>query len=266
MQLELGRPTYEDLARLICGNDAPSPYRSGPQLVEFFNVLGFDHSYGPGFPSRQTYCLDSLKECDNDQLLKAVMIAVDPRHYLEVEGGAQPAVDFLNKRLHFDDLELVPSGKGYKLVRRQTGALLALDAQDADLDAHSLSRIDENFEKARHKLAQGDYSGAITNARTLLESVIGGIERRLKIDSGDEKLPARFSRVRKALESEVDDAAARILKGLGSVLQGIAEGRNSLSDSHEGDREPFPYEARLFVESASAIAAFLVAVLPKPKE
>ncbi|MDH3729368.1 MAG: abortive infection family protein [Myxococcales bacterium] len=265
MTLVLSPDSHDALVRLICGDEAPSPYRKGAKLVEFFNALGFEDSYGQGFPSRKAYCADRLKACDPDQLESAITRAVDPRHYLDVEGGVQPAVDFLNSRLHFDDLELAPTAKGYQLLRRHTGALLSMETEGIRLDEYSIARIDENFEKARQKLSLGDYSGAITNARTLLESVIGGIERRLGVSASGERLPTRFSRLRKLLADRVDPTAVNILKGFGGVVQGIAEARNSMSDAHEGDREPLDYEARLVVESSSVIAAFLVAVVPKPE-
>jgi len=36
-------------------------YRSGPKLVSFFNALGFNDSYGQGFPSRWRYTDQKLE-------------------------------------------------------------------------------------------------------------------------------------------------------------------------------------------------------------
>jgi hypothetical protein len=43
----LNSKTLEKLRLLI---NEETVYRSGPQLVKFFNDLGFDDAYGQGFP------------------------------------------------------------------------------------------------------------------------------------------------------------------------------------------------------------------------
>ena len=43
--MRLGKKTLEELRKIING-DGTSDYRSGPQLVTFFNGLGFNDSYG----------------------------------------------------------------------------------------------------------------------------------------------------------------------------------------------------------------------------
>ena len=58
----LGKKTLEKL-RIIINGDGTQDYRSGPQLVEFFNELGFNDIYGQGFPSRWYYtetCLEKI--------------------------------------------------------------------------------------------------------------------------------------------------------------------------------------------------------------
>ena len=48
----INEKTIEKLQKLITEE---TTYRSGPQLVKFFNQLGFNDSYGQGFPSRWKY-------------------------------------------------------------------------------------------------------------------------------------------------------------------------------------------------------------------
>lgn len=47
--MNISSKTSEKLRNLI---NEETEYRSGPKLVKFFNTLGFNHSYGQGFPSR----------------------------------------------------------------------------------------------------------------------------------------------------------------------------------------------------------------------
>lgn len=59
----LGKKTLEKLRIIINGDGKRKDYRSGPQLVEFFNKLGFNDVYGQGFPSRWYYtdtCLEKI--------------------------------------------------------------------------------------------------------------------------------------------------------------------------------------------------------------
>lgn len=59
----LGKKTLEKLRIIINGDGKGKDYRSGPQLVEFFNNLGFNDVYGQGFPSRWYYtdtCLERI--------------------------------------------------------------------------------------------------------------------------------------------------------------------------------------------------------------
>ena len=50
----LSKRTLEKLREIING-DGTDDYKSGPQLVAFFNNLGFNDQYGQGFPSRWLY-------------------------------------------------------------------------------------------------------------------------------------------------------------------------------------------------------------------
>jgi len=58
--MQLNAKTLEKL-RVIINGDGTADYRSGPKLIEFFNALGFNDSYGQGFPSRWAYTDERLK-------------------------------------------------------------------------------------------------------------------------------------------------------------------------------------------------------------
>ena len=50
--------SIEKLRNLI---NEETEYRSGPKLIEFFKDLGFNDSYGQGFPSRWKYTDDRIR-------------------------------------------------------------------------------------------------------------------------------------------------------------------------------------------------------------
>ncbi|WP_239234257.1 hypothetical protein [Candidatus Nitrotoga sp. BS] len=58
-----------------------SEYRSGPKLVQFFNELGFNDSYGQGFPSRWYFTDEKLAKINGtptlDQCIKSTFAPVN---------------------------------------------------------------------------------------------------------------------------------------------------------------------------------------------
>jgi hypothetical protein len=71
--MQLNTKTLEKLRVIINGDDT-AYYRSGPQLVAFFNKLGFNDTYAQGFPSRWGYTDEKLGKINGtpelDQCLK----------------------------------------------------------------------------------------------------------------------------------------------------------------------------------------------------
>lgn len=54
----------EEISKAFVGDEKTKidfPYRSGPKLVEFFNKMGFDDSYGQGFPTRWRYAEERIR-------------------------------------------------------------------------------------------------------------------------------------------------------------------------------------------------------------
>ena len=113
-----------------------------------------------------------------------------------------------------------------------------------------------------------DPEGAITIARTLLESVCKHIlddAEKAYPDSVD--LPKLYKQTAETLSiaptQHTEDAFKQILGGCASVVNGLATLRNRLSDSHgRGSRvaaKPSARHAELAVNLAGAMATFLVA-------
>lgn len=61
-------------------------YKSGPQLVDFFNThFGYEDSYGQGFPSRWYFTLDKLVDLINKKKIDRFFSLVLSKRYLMVE-------------------------------------------------------------------------------------------------------------------------------------------------------------------------------------
>lgn len=111
-----------------------------------------------------------------------------------------------------------------------------------------------------------DPEGAITAARSLLESVFKAIlesEQETYADDGD--LQALYRGVRKLMrlspEDHTDAALKKILGGAQAVAAGVAELRNDAGDAHGKGRfrlRPQPRHARFAINAAGTLAIFLI--------
>lgn len=113
--------------------------------------------------------------------------------------------------------------------------------------ADALSSLDaehvvEAWEKALERRAT-DPEGAITAARTLLETACKLILDDLKVGYSDDDLPKLYGKVAGALRlapsDYTEDAFKQILGGCWSVVNGLGTLRNRLSDSHGQGRSRF---------------------------
>ncbi|GMU39413.1 MAG: hypothetical protein AMXMBFR23_02790 [Chloroflexota bacterium] len=182
---------------------------------------------------------------------------------------ARALVETINKQLLVDGWELVEaraiSGKPTFAARRRASGAVALPDPTHATDVLSDEYVRELAGKCDSRLASGDLDGAVTVARTLLEAILSELERRLAGAKGDYKgdLPKQFKQVTKLLrmDAERSDLDARfkdVIRGLVMVANGLAPLRNSMSDGHARERKPAPHHARVVVNAAKTVSAFLV--------
>jgi len=130
------------------------------------------------------------------------------------------------------------------------------------------SFIQEHIEKCDKKINDEDFSGAITNARSLVETILLHIESKLfKIDgkfNGD--LNSLYKKISKKLNLSVDknqkieNSLKKIISGLFSIISGIAELGNDLGDRHGKATKKYTakrHHAILVVNSAKTFTEFI---------
>ena len=258
--MEISRKTIKHLGKLITGNGGYSPYRSGPQLVDYFVEFGADDYYGNGFPSRWQYVEDKLNQFNNTPVLRLIIeAAVDPRDYIEIEPNVQEAVEIANEYLAYDGYELVQEGRAYR-IRDANGVLVAAEA----IDETEHERVHHQIEKCLVKIDAGDYDGAITNARTMLETIMISIiedhEGKDIKNSGD--LTKLYKQVKAILNLNPTDklpaTVLQILSGLNSITSGIAGLSNEFGDRHAHKNVAAKHHAKLAVNAAMTLADFLI--------
>ncbi len=254
------------LVGLITGDKKISPYKSGPMLVRLFNEYGFDDEYGQGFPSRNKYADEKVRELNGKrELVSLVCEILDPRAFMDTDFPLNCAVDYLNARLRFDGYEvIVQDDQSLPKIRSLKGSAVELSHsfEGSAQEAHFF--IDEQIKKAENKIRDGDYDGAITNARTLLESYLREIEKKIfnSPQDYDGDLPGLFKRLQKELaldpsRPDIDTPIKQVLSGLASVVSGIAGLSNKMGDRHVRKYKPDKRHAVLTVNAAKTLANFI---------
>ena len=126
--------------------------------------------------------------------------------------------------------------------------------------------VDQQVKKCDRKLAENDFDGAITNARSLLEVVLSDVEQELSPESPppyDGDLINLYKRVQKLLNlepsrSDIAEPLKQVLGGLASIVAGLAGLRNKMGDAHVRSYQPAKRHAILVVNAAKTLAAFVV--------
>jgi hypothetical protein len=235
--MRLSPRTLAKLIGVITGDGGPYPYRSGPKIISFFNALGGNDTYGPGFGSRNQHTREKLDALNgNPRMRAAILPAFENRGEPDVDCEAA-ARDF-NKLLHRD---------GYRLAKVFRPATLG-----------------EHIEKCRSKISSGDSAGAITNAYTLIEAVLKDLLRHtgttFKADEGDVR--ALYGLLRGPLNLDPKEECLEVhlktvLDGFQKLVGGLYATANKASDRHDRRYQPAPHHAKLVVNSAFALGDFL---------
>lgn len=260
--------SIQRIGEFIAGDIAGWPYRRGVDIVDFFNRHGSRDIYAEGFPTRRIYAENKVKELNGKPKLKEVVREMlDPRLWIDLKnagtGNIEDAVFQINEILKYDGYEVIKDGIFYK-VREPSSAVIEVEANFNKPTNISELLINEQIHKCKEKIENGDYSGAITNARSLIEAVCINIENELDETphESDGDLNKLFTRARKLLNldpsrKDISDSLKQVLSGLASIVLGLASMRNKMSDAHAGSYKPNRHHAKLAVNAAKTLADFL---------
>lgn len=264
--MEVSGKTIDALCGLITGDaEVDYPYRTGPNLINFFSRYGYDESYGSHFPSRARYTEGKLKDLNGtDEMRQVVREALDPRHFRSAEADVEDAVEELSFFLDFDGYTLERDGPHYTVVDISEETV-DMEVSPGDFEIGDRSVIREQLRKCHRKIGIEDYDGAITNARTVTEAILIGIEEDLSGESADYNgdLPALYKRVYSQLNldpsaEDLETNLRQILSGLISVVDGLSGIRNRMSDSHATSYRADRRHARLAVNAAKTFVEFIL--------
>lgn len=94
--------------RIIINGDDTVDYKSGPNLVSFFNKLGFDDCYRSGFPSRWIFTEQKLNEINGTNKLESCIKSIFAvNNYIGRIDYLDSLISEFNQYLAFDKLKVV---------------------------------------------------------------------------------------------------------------------------------------------------------------
>lgn len=263
--MKIRNKTIKIMAETITGDNKKSIYRSGSMLVDFFNELGFDDTYEPGFPTRWVFADAKIKELiEQDRFLEFINYSLSPEHYLDVQTrfDINEIIEYWNSYLILDNIKIIRNGNKFSLDGLVSSKVIV---KEIHLEILSTEFLTEQIDKCEKKLFEKDFDGAITNARALVEEVLLEIEERLtgqrEKNGGD--MSILYNRIKKLINFDpgqegLNESLKQILQGLNSIVIGIGKLRSKASDSHAREYKPNEHHARLAVNSAMTFTSFII--------
>lgn len=263
--MKISERTISRLAEVITGNSKISPYRTGSELIKFFNELGENDVYNSTqFGSRVPFTETKIREFNGTPKLGQLFrSALDPRNFFGTEYDIEKVVESLNEYLKFDGYKIIKNGDFYGIrYEGVTTVSLNLPFQDSTEINHLF--MEEQIHKCDRKIREGDFDGAITNARSLLEAVLLYVEKKLNQSPPeyDGKLPKLYGRVQKLLNldpsrKDIPESLTQMLQGLTSIVSGLAGVSNMMADRHARKYQPAKHHAVVSVNASKTVADFI---------
>ena len=183
--MKISSKTIDYLKDIITGDSQKSPYLSGPQLVKFFNELGWQDIYGQVFPARLEYTKRKLLELNQlDRIEEIIEYYYSPIHFIEDKERYKYLIKELNEYLAFDDLELVIMGKIVKLTKQTKEIDIISEASFSD-NTISIVLQKNVFDHVKTLLNSGHYYNAVEESYKI-------VREKLKSITGEEQAHKAF--------------------------------------------------------------------------
>jgi len=187
----LNDTTLESLRDFI---NEKTVYRTGPELVKFFNSLGFNDTYYRGFPSRWQYTDEKLNQINGTpEIEKCIKMLFAPQKFIGDFKRLDQLINEFNQYLAFDGWKIIRDGKEIKFT----------EADQIDFSYPS------EFDKDNEKLFLEKEFGEIHLEKLGLDDDITNI------------LLLRIEEIKNCMTAHAPLAAIILL---GSVLEGILLG------------------------------------------
>ena len=180
------------------------------------------------------------------------------------EAILQKVSEQINSILYFGGHELRVIGKVYQVCN--VGEVVAVAAPAVKIIDRAY--IKDLAGRANKDIDEGNFDSAITKAHTILEETFCYvIEKKGEVPSDSGDIGKLYGQVKTLYnmhaDKNLDKRINTLLSGLEKIISAIAEMRNKESDSHGVGSKRIgiaDYHTRLFVNSAIAMADFILSV------
>lgn len=132
--------------RIIINGDNTTDYKSGPNLVSFFNKLGFDDCYGPGFSSRWIFTEQKLNEINGTNKLENCIKAIFAvNNYIGRIDYLDSLISEFNQYLAFDKLKVVRDNEKI-LIEKLDRIIISSDKEQSNISEKEFLQLE--FDKS----------------------------------------------------------------------------------------------------------------------
>lgn len=187
--MKLNEKSIIELRKIINGDNSQY-YRSGRMLVKFFNNLGFNDSYGSGFPSRWEYTENRLNMINGTSIMEdCIKQSFSVIEFIEDIENLDNLIEHFNRYLTFDKYE----------INRNNDKIMIKNISEVFIE--STNKLEQQF----FEKYSDDYDISILNFDSPLENII----------------QLRIFDIKFCLENEMPLSAIFLM---GSALEGILFG------------------------------------------
>lgn len=259
------------------------PYLSGSILCEISTIFGFVVDYFETRHSRWLYLYNLLEYCiKNEKVSDLLLYIFDKKQFKEKFKGMSSTEIEENYKLIVEEIMEKINGclyfSGKKLIKIENNFFIQARNKTVSLPTEKIKIVDSEYIKNIHSqalkcISENDFDSVVTKSRTLLEEVYCyGIEQKGEEITEKGNINKLYRKIRELYdmntEKNLDNRIKKLLSGLNSIVDAIAEIRNNNSDAHGVGKNRIKiseHHANLVLNSATTLAEFILSVIENKK-
>ena len=259
------------------------PYLSGSILCEISTIFGFVVDYFETRHSRWLYLYNLLEYCiKNEKVSDLLLYIFDKKQFKEKFKGMSSTEIEENYKLIVEEIMEKINGclyfSGKKLIKIENNFFIQARNKTVSLPTEKIKIVDSEYIKNIHSqalkcISENDFDSVVTKSRTLLEEVYCyGIEQKGEEITEKGNINKLYRKIRELYdmntEKNLDNRIKKLLSGLNSIVDAIAEIRNNNSDAHGVGKNRIKiseHHANLVLNSATTLAEFILLVIENKK-
>ncbi len=261
------------------------PYLSGPNICDIAQELGciLEYSWNGGTKSRWEYFKILFEYCIGEDKCELLLTYLFQKgQFSQILSGytvtefddaydycVSRIIETINGMLHMGGNKLCVENNRYVLRAIRENVTIHAPM----IKTISYEEIDALSKQAMSCIERGDFQGALTKARTILEDTFAYVIRQKGEEPGKKGDINNLYKTVRVLykmhtDKSIDKRINTLLSGLEKIVESIRDMRNEYGDAHGKGIPKLKVErhhARLCVNAATAMAEFILSVYIKSK-